>query len=293
MTTKDRPTISAVVVARNEAALLDACLSSVRGWVDEIVVVDMYSTDNTREVAERYNARIFDHELAPFVEPVRNFALSRATGDWIIMLDPDESIPLPLAQELLHLSHRPNLDVVNIPRQTAAFGKPLYSSADRDTPQPRYFRNGAISWPPGVHELPKLSSLQHITLPWHGIDYAIYHNTWGTVEAVLSRINRYSRDDARRLQLDGKMFSLRRLLNEPRRTFIKIFIEEQAYLDGMPGLLTSLYQALYRLTIQARLWELDGRSSTGDASIALWGHRFMRLHLVYKASRSLLRWRLK
>jgi glycosyltransferase involved in cell wall biosynthesis/Flp pilus assembly protein TadD len=86
------PTLSLCMIARNEEAHLQRCLASVRALVDEIIFVDTGSTDRTLAIAESFGARIFHLPWPDDFSVARNYALERATGDWILSLDADESI---------------------------------------------------------------------------------------------------------------------------------------------------------------------------------------------------------
>ncbi|HPD45090.1 MAG TPA: glycosyltransferase, partial [Candidatus Woesebacteria bacterium] len=68
----NKPLISAVINVRNEADNLDKCLKSIKNLVDEIVVVDMHSTDNSVAIAQKYGAKIYPHRFLRVVEPARN-----------------------------------------------------------------------------------------------------------------------------------------------------------------------------------------------------------------------------
>ena len=91
-----RPRISACIVCRNEADRLQPCLDSI-AWVDEIVFMDLASTDDSAELARRAGARIVSREPVPVVEMVRNDIAAAATGEWILVLDPDERVSPALA----------------------------------------------------------------------------------------------------------------------------------------------------------------------------------------------------
>ncbi|MEF2968102.1 glycosyltransferase family 2 protein [Paenibacillus sp. M1] len=86
------PTLSLVMIAKNESATLARCLDSVVPLVDEIILVDTGSTDNTKEIALSYQARVFDFEWNQNFAEARNYALERSTSDWNLVLDADEYI---------------------------------------------------------------------------------------------------------------------------------------------------------------------------------------------------------
>ena len=206
------PTIAAVIISCNEATVIEACLQSVVGWVDEIVVVDMYSTDGTREIVKRYTSHLIDHERLSYADPIRNFAFTQVTADWIVMLDPDERVPTLLAQELQHIAATQEYDVVQIPFRNAFFETVTQSEFGDDGMHPRFFRAGAISWPPEVHGHPDLSQVRVYVMPTGKPDYWILHDTWRSVGMVLDKIMRYSPRDVEKLQAAGQHFSLKRMV---------------------------------------------------------------------------------
>src|SRR5258707_246669 len=112
----------------NEERNIASALRSVVSWVDEIIVVDMYSDDSTVEIARAFGAKIFLHEKTGFVEPARNFAQEKATGDWIIALDADEIIPPELSRELMKIAEDNRADICYVPRLNYFGGFPLLHS---------------------------------------------------------------------------------------------------------------------------------------------------------------------
>jgi len=86
-----RPTIGAAMIVKNESACLDKCLKSLDG-IDEIVIVDTGSEDNTPEIARKYtkNVSVGEYEWKDEFDDARNFAIARSTTDWILSIDADE-----------------------------------------------------------------------------------------------------------------------------------------------------------------------------------------------------------
>ncbi|MFB5759859.1 glycosyltransferase [Paenibacillus medicaginis] len=87
-----KKTISLVMIVKNEERTLKRCLESVIQYVDEIIVVDTGSTDQTKDIAAEYQARIFDYKWSNDFAAARNFALEQSTCDWCLVLDADEYI---------------------------------------------------------------------------------------------------------------------------------------------------------------------------------------------------------
>lgn len=263
--------ISVVIVSCNEADVIADCLRSVTDWADEIIVVDMHSTDGTRAIARQYGARLIDHEHVAYVEPVRNFAITQAENAWILVLDPDERIPQPLAQKLRQIAEEKAFDVILLPYRNMAFGKTLTAPGIAEVPHARFFRRGSLSWSSNVHSLPDLTNLRSFTLQETGPDMSILHNTWRTVSQVLDKTHRYAARDAEGLRTGGQRFSMLNLLLTPAYIFVHQFIRGKGYQDGMAGLLKVLLLATYYVAVHAELWELEGQPKVFDRQVARWG----------------------
>lgn len=85
-------TISLCMIVKNEEAILDRCLSSINEIVDEIIIVDTGSTDNTKNIAYKYTDKVFDFEWVQDFSKARNYSFSKATKDYILWLDADDVI---------------------------------------------------------------------------------------------------------------------------------------------------------------------------------------------------------
>src|SRR5674476_460941 len=96
----EMPKISCVINTFEEAQNIRFCLEALT-WCDEIIVVDMFSSDETLKIAKEYTDKIFLFEQKGYVEPARKFAVEQATGDWILIVDADELISAPLKEQIL------------------------------------------------------------------------------------------------------------------------------------------------------------------------------------------------
>ena len=107
-------TISLCMIVKDEEQVLARCLDSVKDCVDEIVIVDTGSTDGTRELAKRYTQKLFSFRWIEDFSAARNYALERATGDYLLWLDADDFLPPESAERLRQLketlqSEKPDL----------------------------------------------------------------------------------------------------------------------------------------------------------------------------------------
>ncbi len=104
-TFKNRRTVSACLIVRDEEKLLPGCLDSIRDWVNEIIVVDTGSNDKTVSIALSYGAKVFNQQWEGSFSKHRNFSIEQATSDWIFIIDADERIceeDIPGLKELIN-----------------------------------------------------------------------------------------------------------------------------------------------------------------------------------------------
>ncbi len=139
--------LSVVICTFNSEEKIAACLKSV-AFADEIVVVDDGSSDETLDIVGKYTKKIFHHKSVGYVEPVRNFALEKATNEWILLLDADETVPDALAKKIIELL--PTLDesivALFVPRKNIIFQKWVQHAGWWPDQQVRIFRKGKVVW---------------------------------------------------------------------------------------------------------------------------------------------------
>ena len=145
-------TISLCMIVKNEEAILGRCLDSIREAVDEIIIVDTGSTDNTRKVARKYTEKIYDFEWVDDFSSARNFAYSKATMDYQMWMDADDVLPESQLAKLLRLKNTitPDIDIVTMKYLTHfdEQGKPtLISTRERLTKREKGYK-----WIDPVHE---------------------------------------------------------------------------------------------------------------------------------------------
>lgn len=93
--------ISCAIIVKNGAQTIDRCLSSIMDSVDEIIIVDTGSTDDTIEIAKQYTSHIHYFEWVNDFSAARNYSLSLCTGDWILVVDADEYVDCAIREKLI------------------------------------------------------------------------------------------------------------------------------------------------------------------------------------------------
>ncbi len=125
------PSLSLCMIVRNEAKNLAACLDSVIDFVDQIVILDTGSTDNTCEIAHQYGAQVEHFVWCDDFSAARNAALKFVTGDWVLVLDADERLIPEIKPEILAAIQDPHRLVINLFRQEVGATQSPYSLVSR------------------------------------------------------------------------------------------------------------------------------------------------------------------
>jgi glycosyltransferase involved in cell wall biosynthesis len=251
-----RTGISVCIVCRNEADKLPRCLESVR-WADEVLVMDLSSQDNSASVAEKYGARAFTRDPFPIVEPLRNELAAKAHNDWILALDPDESITPGLADALQLLAKRDDLDAVVIPRMNYDLGYPPSNPIQRYEPQLRMYRRTRIQWPDVPNMLPSVPENRKFHLP-QSDEVVIIHDRSRNVPEILDRVIRYAPMQAQSMLNQGQRFSAKVMFSSLAAQVDKEFFRAEAWKDGLPGVLRATILVGYKFYVWTAFWQLSG-----------------------------------
>ncbi len=246
--------ISVVINTFNEEKNIERAIKSV-SWADEILVCDMYSDDNTAVIAKKLGAKILFHKRVGFVEPARNFVISKAEGAWVLVLDADEEIPDSLKDKIKEIISKESvLTHVEIPRLNIIFGKTMKAAMWWPDYNIRLFKKSAVTWSNKIHSKPKtegqglrLSELER---------FAIIHHHYETISQFLTRLDRYTTIQAKELKESGYEFDWIDLFSKPLGEFLSRFFANRGFDDGLHGLALSLLQAFSHLVMYLKVWEL-------------------------------------
>lgn len=247
--------ISAVINTFNEEANLKRCLESVKRLADEIILVDMHSSDKTVKVAKEFRAKVFYYPYTGYVEPARNFALSKASGDWILVIDSDEELQPELAKVLRQEIKAKKIDYLAIPRKNLIFGKWIKHSRWWPDYNIRFFKKGKVTWSSKIHSIPFTKG--------QGKDVeakeenALIHHNYQTITDYLERNFRYSKIQAEKLVKDGYQLELKDLIKKPADEFFSRYFAGQGYKDGIHGLVLAFLQSFFVFLNYVFVWESE------------------------------------
>jgi len=188
--------ISAVVHTLTAAETLERLLASIR-WVNELIVVDMRSDDETRAIAERFGARIFTIEPHPRVDAIRNAYLEKAAGPWILVMDADEYLSDDGEEQIRSLlaEHGEQYDAFSIPRYNQIGSHIMRGSDWWPDPQIRLFRKGCVHWPDATHVPPAVTTGAERLLMLDAPCLHIHHTNYKSLAEFMTRQMRYAIND--------------------------------------------------------------------------------------------------
>ena len=228
------PFLSVILITKNEAAHIDACLDAV-AFAAEIIVVDAGSSDDTVARAEAHGATVTVTGDWPGFGPQKNRALDLARGQWVLSIDADERVTPALAAEIRALLTAPAHDAYRIPRLSSYCGRFIRHSGWWPDPVLRLFRNGRARF----SDVPLHESVQFDGSTGM-LSQPLLHYTYPDLDSAITKMNRYSSDAAAAMFARGKRASLPGAFGHGLWTFIRIYLLRRGFLDGREGLLLAI-----------------------------------------------------
>ncbi len=221
--------LSVVIITKNAESTLNQCLESVSGWVNEIIISDDYSVDQTVEIATEYNAQIYFHHEKDLGKR-KMYALTKAKGPWILVLDSDEAVSVSLKKEIqkILLSSKIKHLAYKIPFQNHFLGKPVQYGGENYC-MLRFFRKDAVIIQPAlVHE--SFITAGHTVGLLHN---KIIHYSYRSVVQVFNKFTGYAWREACQKARNGEGVTLKKLTLYPIHMFWARFFKDSGYKDGV------------------------------------------------------------
>lgn len=235
--TLSAPTLSAIVITRNEAANIGACLDSL-AFCDERIVVDSGSDDDTVALARKHGATtVAVHPWQGFGAQ-KNHALSLAAGEWVLSIDADERVTPELAQAIRDAIASDRAAGYEMPRLSRFLGREMRHSGWYPDYVLRLFRrrNGRFS-DRLVHESVQCDG------PVGRLEPPLLHHPVHSIADSLSRMDRYSTAGAEMLLASGRRVSFASGLTHGWWAFVRTYFLQRGFLDGREGLILAIANA--------------------------------------------------
>ncbi len=225
-----RQPLSVAIITLNAASQLEECLRSI-DFVDDIVVIDSGSTDDTQALAMRYGARVIDQDWLGF-GPQKQFAVDSAVHDWVLCLDADERVSPELQTAIINALENPSTSSFRFPRCNRFLGRYLKHGEGYPDWSLRLFDRRQARWSDdAVHE--KVETESQVG----ELQGDLLHDSAESLSSYLTKQNRYTSLAADMALAAGKRATFGRLALSPIIRFIKFYFVRQGFRDGLPGLI--------------------------------------------------------
>ena len=242
--------ISALILAKDEERNIADCIKTVL-FCDEVLVIDDFSTDKTKEIAESLGARVMQRSMAGDWGGQQTFAIQNAKYEWVLFVDADERISELLAEEIKATVAGGEQNAYWIRRAN----KFHFNEATHGILRPDYVNRlfpAKNSYVEGyVH--PEIKA----PYPNKKLKHVMYHYTYDNWDQYFGKFNNYTRLAAEKYKKNGKSCSFfRDIVLRPLWAFFKIYILNLGFLDGKLGFIFSVNHYFYTMTKYVRLYYL-------------------------------------
>ncbi len=241
--------LSAVIIVKNAELTLPATITSL-GFCDEVIVLDSGSSDRSREIAQMLGAQVSERTFDNFAAQ-KNYAISLASGDWVLSIDSDEVVIADLAREIRAVIERPEAAgaAFRVRRRTTFLGKVLRFGGHQSDRPIRIFAKGSGRFVGEVHETfeaaGKIEQLKSVLL----------HHSTATVKEYLRKLNHYTDLEVKQVEVSAALPTRTKVVLKPLARFAQKYLIELGFADGQIGLVYAVLSGYYELIRQAKLWQ--------------------------------------
>ncbi|MEG9488391.1 glycosyltransferase family 2 protein [Mannheimia indoligenes] len=246
------PTLSVVMIVKNEAQDLAACLETVKGWVDEIIILDSGSTDETPQIAAEYHAKFYTNTDWQGFGKQRQLAQQYVTSDYVLWLDADERVTEELKHSILQAVKKDEKNAVyKISRLSEVFGKQIRHSGWYPDYVVRLYPTKLARYNDSlVHEKVVFEQTTKV----EKLQGDLLHFTYKNLHHYLTKSANYGSAWANQRFQQGKKVSLFSAFSHAFSCFFKMYFLKKGFLDGKHGLLLAVLSAQSVFNKYADLW---------------------------------------
>jgi len=244
--------LSAVILSKNSDKKIERCLSSLKGWVNEIIIVDGGSVDNTIKISERFGARIYLHPFSGSFAQERNFGTDKALGDWVLQLDSDEIVTDSFKKKCDEILPETKYAAFKFNRKNVFLNHEFTYGGWYHRSQ-HLFKKGMARYEGRVHE----NMIVNGDVGF--IDADILHIPFDSISEFIERQNRYTDLQAADIMDKEKDLTKKKirynLKIKPVKLFRKIYFKKKGYKEGMHGLVFAILSSYVHFLKWAKVWD--------------------------------------
>lgn len=245
--------LSAVIITYNEGRNIERCLKSLTDVVDEIIVVDSCSTDNTKEICKSFNVRFIEQKFLGYVEQ-KNFAIQHASHNYIVSLDADEALSETLKKSVLNLKNNWLFDGYYCNRFNNFCGQWIKYSDWYPNKKLRIFDKTKAFW--DGHLIHEFVAFKKDSTKTGYLKGDILHYTYQTYSEFNLKTEHFSTLSAQSYFDQGKKAPIWKVVCNPIWAFFKAYILRLGFLDGFNGFVICVQTANITFLKYSKLREL-------------------------------------
>lgn len=252
--------ITVIIWAYNQEKNIEDCILSAKLLTENIILIDLESTDKTAFLAEKNHCEIIRHPNQKFVEPVREFGIQQAKTDWVFLLDADERVTPEIAKEIqqeLTTNHQPPITYYHLPRKNIFSGKKWFKYGgwwpdyQIRIINKKYF----ISWPKTIHSTPLIQGQ---------VGYfknALLHFSHKSLTKMVNTTLVFEDQESDLLFAADKPVGTLTFFRKFWGELFRRLIKNLGFMDGNIGIIESIYQAFSKTITYLFLYEKKNRHS--------------------------------
>lgn len=251
-----KDSITVLIYTHNEQQNISECIDSALLLTDDVLLVDMESTDDTVEKARNKSIKVVTFPFSHYVEPARAFGIGQAKTDWIFILDADERITRELAEEIQEIIQTDDFTSYRVPRENI-FGKKKWLEHGGWWPdfQTRLIRKPSFkTWPKRIHSTPEIEGEQGF------LDNSLLHYFHGDLEKMVEKTTVFEGIESDLLFEAGREVKTSTFFRKFFGELYRRLIRSAGFLDGTVGIIESVYQAYSKTITYLYLYEKKNSS---------------------------------
>lgn len=245
--------ISAAIITFNEEKNIERCIQSLLSVVDELLVVDSYSTDQTKAICEKYSVRFIEHAFEGHIQQ-KNFALNQTKYDWVISLDADEALDEILQQSILSIKQNPKFLGYSMNRLTNYCGHWVKHCGWYPDTKIRLVNKHHARWL-GINPHDRLDMIEKVGTGFLNGD--ILHYSYNSIEEHYKQIEYFGDIASKELHQKGIKTNWFQIGIKVFAQFIKSFFIKKGFLDGKTGFTISRLSAYATYRKYMMLYQLQ------------------------------------
>lgn len=248
------PLLTAVIITLNEERNIKRCINSIRDVVDEIVVIDSGSTDQTKQICETAGVRFIYKEWQNY-SAARNFGAQQALNDWIVALDADEAFSDELKKSVLEIKKSSAVVFVSVKRLTNYCGHWVRHCGWYPDIKLRFYDRRKAGFVGDIHE-----TISPVPTGSSAIEGDLLHYSYYSIQDHVLQYNKFTTLTAQAAYAKGERSSVLKMVANPTIKFCKSYFLQLGFLDGYYGFIICKMSAHATFLKYCKLYILEKRS---------------------------------